>query len=104
MEKIYLGTELKLNINIEPIDGVSMSSYNWEAELYCNTRKVVKIPKSSAKKKDNNNYIIMLDTNEVGVGALRCRITAQIPDTDFADKLRTEVTVINTDINIVQPI
>jgi hypothetical protein len=51
---------------------------------------------------DSNNYIVLVDTNEVGAGDLKCKVTAYIPDGDFPDELRTEVVNIDTGINIIK--
>ena len=42
-DRVYYGTDVKLNINIKPIGGLSMSQYNWTIEAYCNTNNKVTI-------------------------------------------------------------
>lgn len=98
--KIFLGTELKLNIHIEPIGDITMDDYNFEVEIYCSPKKTIVIPKSDAIKIDENNYIVLIDTNIVGTGDLKCKVTAHIPDADFDDDFRTEIVAIDTGINI----
>lgn len=100
--QVFLGTELKLNINIEPIGDVTMDDYDFEVEIYCSSKKVVDITKKEAIRVDSNNYIILIDTNVVGAGDLKCKVIAYIPDNDFADGLRTEISIIDTGINIVK--
>lgn len=104
MQTVYIGTELKLNINIDPIDGKTMDDYNFEVEVFCNVHKSSTIKKgdNNCIKVDSNNYIILIDTSTVGVGNLKCKVTAYIPDTHFVDLLRTEVVLLNTDIQIVK--
>ena len=102
---VFLGTELKLNIHIDSIDGQHMSDYDFKVEVFANTKKTITIEKSDntkCKKVDNDNYLILLDTTEVGCGELICKITAYIPDNQFEDNLRTEVDVIKTGIIIKQ--
>jgi hypothetical protein len=103
-QKIFLGTELKLNINIEPIGSMTMDDYDFEVEVICGSFKKssIVIKKERAKKIDSNNYIICFSTTEVGAGKLMCRVTAYIPDGDFADGKRTEITEIDTGIEIVK--
>lgn len=103
MAKVFLGTELKLNINIEPMGGMSMSDYDFDIELICGSFKKQSIvfKKENAKKVDDDNYIVCFDTTDLGVGNLTCKITAYIPDGDFKDGKRTEVTEIKTGIGIV---
>ena len=52
---------------------------------------------------DDNNYVVLVDTNAIGTGALRCKLTAAIVDADFSDFKRNEVVVIDTGIQIVKP-
>jgi hypothetical protein len=104
---VYLGTELKLNIHIEPIDGLSMEKYDFEVEVYCNPKKVTTANKkgtllTNLLYRDPDNYIALIDTNIIGVGKMMCKVTAYIKDNDFADNLRTEVVVMDTGITIVK--
>ena len=100
----FLGTELKLNINIEPMDSITMDDYDFEVEVYCSVKRIVTVLKKDAIRIDENNYVILVDTMETGAGDLKCRVTAYIPDEDFDDGLRTEVVGIDTGINIIKQI
>lgn len=101
--KIFLGTELKLNINIEPIDHTSMDDYDFKVEVYSSSQNSITVLKRDAIRVDENNYIILVDTLRLGLGNIKCKITAYIPDEDFAsDFTRTEVVCINTNIKIVE--
>lgn len=100
--KIYLGTELKLNISIEPVDGLTMDDYEFQIEAYCTPRKTIVVQKSEAIKVDSTNYIILVDTSVVGQGDLKLKVTAHIPDGDFNDQLRTEVMVVDTGLTIIK--
>ena len=102
-------TEYKINVHAEPIDGLSMSQYNFECQFYVYSNKVVTIKKEDMKQQeingvpDNDNYIAILDSEKVkslGKGALKMRFIAHIPDTDFPDKARTEVAEANN-LNII---
>lgn len=89
--KVYLGSEIKINIHILPIQNYSMADYDWFIELFTKSNSIVKKQKGECIRRDNDNYIVILDTNDVGDGVLRFRLTAFIPDLDFDDGLRTEV-------------
>lgn len=101
---IFIGTELKLNINIEPMGEFTMGDYDWSVDVYCSTKRVLTIPKSSAIKIDSNNYVLLVDTEELGAGDVKCKITAYIPDFDFPDTLRSEVSIVDTGLKIVKTI
>lgn len=102
-QRVIMGTELKLNIAIEPMGEIHASSYDFKVEFYCSTKRVKTITKEELLPIDDDNFIARLDTNDVGMGELKCRITAHIPDEDFTDDgLRTEVIKIVTDYDIVK--
>lgn len=100
----FIGTELKLNIHIESIGSITMDDYKFEVETYCIPAKTIVTNKNDMIRVDSNNYIVLVDTNEIGVGKLRCKVTAYIPDADFNDGFRTEVVNIDTGIEILRSI
>lgn len=81
-----------------------MDDYNFEVEVYCSPKRPITIPKANAIRIDSDNYVVLVDTNVVGAGDLKCKVTAQVPDGDFPDLLRTEVVCIDTGINIIKAI
>lgn len=99
--RVFKGSDLKLNIHIEPLGGLTMDDYEWYVECYCSDETPIKITKDKARRVDDSNFIITLNTQQLGIGPLQCIITAHIPDEDFDDKLRTEISRINTNINII---
>ena len=102
MANIYYGTELKLSVSIDPIQGLKMVDYDFVVDLFTTTAKVVSQPKAQLIKVDDNTYIACVDTKQLGAGRVKCRISAYIPDGDFdGDKRRTEVCLVDTGINIV---
>lgn len=103
-ESPFIGTELKLNIHIEPIGDTTMDDYDFEVEVFCSPKKPIIIPKENTIRVDSDNYVVLVDTNIVGAGDLKCKVTAQVPDWDFPDQLRTEVVCIDTGINIIKAI
>lgn len=98
----FLGTELKINISILPLGSLTMDDYDFSVEMYCSKKRPIIIPKDSAIRVDESNYIVRVDSNVVGAGDLKCKITAKIPDEDFADGLRTEVACFETGITITK--
>lgn len=103
-----MGTELKLNVSIDPIGDLSMDSYDFEIEFFTSKqrykKRVFKKGGKGIKKEDSNNYICCLNTTDVGSGVLVCRIVAYLPDSDFDDGLRTEIVEFNTKIEIVSKV
>lgn len=99
---VYLGTELKLKIYVEPIDNITLDRCDFTVECFCSPKQSITIHKSDAIRIDKDNYVVLVDTNAIGVGTLRCKLIAQVPDADFDDLKRTDVSLINTGINIIK--
>lgn len=100
--KCHIGTEMKLNISVDPIGSTTMDDYDFVAEVFCSPSKVITVPKGEAIRVDANNYVVLVDTTILGVGKVKVKLTAAIPDEDFSDGFRTEIAVIDTGINIVK--
>lgn len=99
---VRVGTEVKINVHLERMGEVTMDNYEWSAEVYTIATKVVKVSKGEAIRVDEDNYVVTVDTAKTGVGGLRMRVTADVPDGDFADGLRREIVLLNTDIEVVR--
>lgn len=102
METLGLGTELKLNVNIEPIGEITMDDYDFEVDVWCSLKRISTIPKNEAIRVDENNYIVCVDSSLLGHGQVKLKVTAHVPDRDFEDGLRTEVVYVNTNIEIIK--
>lgn len=101
---VILGTDIKINVHIEPIDGISMSDYDFECDFYVFPNRKITIPKSKMKKLDEDNYLALITSEEaytIGKGKVTMEITAYIPDTDFDDYIRTEKAKVWTGVTIV---
>lgn len=100
--KYHIGTEMKLNISVDPIGDITMETYDFVVEVFCSPSKVLTISKEDAIKVDANNYIVLIDTTALGTGKVKVKLTAIIPDDDFSDGFRTEIAIVDTGINIVK--
>lgn len=99
-----LGTELKINVHVEPIDGLHMVDYDFECDFFAQSRKKVKILKSEMKPIDDDNYCAIITSElakQIGRGSIRMVIKAYIPDLDFPDGIRTEIAEVCTGIVIL---
>lgn len=97
-----LGTKFKLNINIEPIGDITMDDFDFEVDVYCSQKRVTTITKEAAIRLDESNYVIRVDSEPLGHGDVKAKVTAYIPDDDFEDGTRKEVAFLATDITIVK--
>ena len=96
-----IGTQLKLNIHIDPLGPLHMSDYDFECKFFVFQKKAITIAKSEMLQIDQDNYAVLLDTGSLGIGNLHITLTANIPDGDFKDVLRKEVVCVPTNINII---
>lgn len=99
---IGLGSEIKLNLNIEPVSGYTMDYFDFVAEVYCKEKNSIVLTKDKTIRVDSNNYLLPIDTQDLGHGVIKVKVTAFIPDKDFADDVRTEVVFIETGIEIIK--
>ena len=102
--EVFLGTEIKLSIEIEPLGHITLDDYDFTVDVYCSTKKVQTFEKEDAIRVNTWNYIVLVDTAILGAGDVKCKVTAHIPDSDFPDQLRTEVACVDTGITVVKNI
>lgn len=105
-EKIYKGTDVKLNIHIDPIAGQHMESYNFTLTFYTPDGKKKEYSKLNTSlsgglhKTDADNYFVYLQSDSLGEGTVKCKIEAEIIDSR-TNTYKTEITVIPCNIKIV---
>ena len=102
MNEIFLGTELKLNVNIEPMGELTMEDYDFSVDIWTSMKRILNIPKSECIKIDKDNYVILVDTSLLGAGDIKAKVIANIPDFDFPDTVRTEVVALDLGITVLK--
>ena len=100
MEVVYYGSQVVFNLHIDPVDGVSAKEYDFGVVV--SAKREVQLAKSDLAEVDDDNYIILLDTTEVGLGEIVIKVEAYLPDGRWPNEVRKEITVIHTGINIVK--
>ena len=50
---------------------------------------------------DPDNYVVLVDTTDLGVGQLHMSLTANLPDEHFSEITRKEIACVDTGITIV---
>lgn len=103
-ESPFIGTELKLNIHIEPMGQITMDDYDFSVEVWTSMKRIVTINKSQAIRIDDSNYVIIVDTAELGGGEVKAKVIAHIPDFDFPDTTRTEIVGMDVNIKVLKTI
>lgn len=101
-QDIIIGTEKTLILKIDPIDNISPGEIPLTVEYFCNASNVVTISGDSLTwDEDNGYYLLPIDSTKVGVGRLKIRVIAKIPDLIFQDGERTEIKEFITNLNII---
>ncbi len=97
-----IGTELKINVRIDRLDGYKMSDIDFTCDFFIYTNRKITVKKDSMIKVDDDNYIACFDSSQLGVGKIMCRVTAFIPDADFEDGVRKEIETVETNVTITR--
>ena len=100
MDIVDIGTEVKLNVNLDPIDGLHMSGYDFAVDFYTFIDNRLAFKKEDMTQIDDDNDSVIVATAKVGCGELKAKITAYIPDSDCKDNYRKEILSVSTDIKI----
>lgn len=99
---LYLESEFKAYIKLDPVGDLTMDDYDFYAEFYCTTNRRVKIEKKDMIRKEENEYWACLNSSDLGAGSLKCSVVRFVPDADFSDKLRTDKTTFDFEISILR--
>lgn len=94
------GSQIKLNIHIEPLGDLHMEDYDFECKFYIFPKRFIIISKSEMVKIDADNYVVLVDTTDLGVGQLHMSLTANLPDEDFPTVTRKEIACVDTGVTI----
>lgn len=89
-----LGSEYEINIHLDPIGGVKMVDYDFEAKIFVYSNKFVLIKKEQMIKEDDENYVAVIEGEnalKIGRGQVKVQVTAYIPNPHFSDGFRTEI-------------
>lgn len=87
---IYVGTKLKYTVDIQS-EGFSMADDDF-AVVIKTTRNEKTITKADMKITAGEEYLFTIDTDELGTGDYTIYTIAYVPDEDFDDGKRKEVT------------
>lgn len=90
------GTQKKINIHIESINDLTMDDYDFTIKVYTRPPECIIVTKDEMMRIDPENYVALIDTSTLHSGELKVEITVNIPDADFPDGYRKEISKIIT--------
>lgn len=91
MEAVGKGTQLKINVRAEHLGGVTLSECEFTCTFYVLSNKTIIVEKADMIKLDDNNYVALVDTDNLNPGELKMDINLRVPDGDFPSGYRTEI-------------
>ena len=79
---IPIGTDAKILFSVELPDGLTMKDVAFDVTVKSRTASVT-VPKEECIIVTDESYVVMVGTNELGVGHYKLVVTLQVPDTDY---------------------
>ena len=89
-ESYYVGTDLKFELDITA-SGFDMAEDDYEITLVSNNRSYDVESKDIVTSTDGKQYLLV-DTTKFPSGLIKMVVTAYVPDDDFPNAVRREVT------------
>ena len=97
-----IGSQIKILIAASLPDNLMLFDVDFDVVVYNDDKK----DQQKAYKKteciltDEGDYVVLVDSEELGVGTYMVKLTVYIPDTDFPDGRRKEVIRINPNVKV----
>lgn len=97
-----LGSDVKILIDAELPEGLKMEEVNFTVTVYNADEKDVKkvYPKSECLITDAGNYIVLVNSEELGIGTYMVKAVFEIPDIDYPTGYRREAIRINPHVKV----
>ena len=103
IERITIGSDAKIEFTAELPDGLKLGDVEFGLKVINVSEKDVSEDYTKAdciSKGDGESYVVLVDTEQLGVGSYLLKLTVQIPDTDYPSGYRKEVVNINPHISV----
>ena len=103
MQEVPLGSDVKIAFTADLPDGLLLKDIGFTVKVINMSEKdkAIDVPKADCIMVfDGAAYVVLVDSEELGIGTLMIRLTVYIPDTDYQSGTRKEVIKINPHIRI----
>lgn len=92
-----LGDDLKILVTAEMPDGMKMADVDWTVKVVNISQKDKEkvYQKSECIETDKGDYVVLVKSDDLGIGRYMVRLTSEIPDTDWESGYRKQVVKIN---------
>lgn len=102
--EVPIGSDTKIEFTADLPDDLTLADIMFTGKIINVNQKdkVTDFTKDDCIKADESGkyYVVLVDTDTMGVGSLVMKLTVQIPDTDYTSGYRKEVVKINPHIRI----
>lgn len=97
-----VGSQLKILIDAELPDDLTLQDVDFTVVVYNNNAKDLKetYRKADCILTTDGDYAVLVESENLGIGTYLCRLTVNIPDTDYPTGYRKEVVKINPHITV----
>jgi len=102
IQKVPLGSDAKIAFSATLPDDLLMRDVDFSVDVYNADEKdkSVDFDKNECIYLDANEYMVLVDTDDLGVGTCMLKVTFRIPDLDFQAGYRKEVIRINPHVEV----
>lgn len=104
VQTVTLGSDVKIEFTAELPDHLTLSDVDFSGNVLNADMKDESVDFNKAdciELEGGENYVVMVDSDELGIGTLMLKLTVLIPDTDYQSGTRKQVVNINPHIKIV---
>ena len=103
VQVVTLGSDVKIAFTVDLPDDLTLADIDFSGKVYNTMQKDKEVTFDKASCiaiEDGKSYVVLVDTEELGVGSYLLKVTVQIPDTDYQSGYRKEVVNINPHISV----
>ena len=103
VQTVTLGSDVKIKFTADLPDGLKLSDVDFTLKVINMSEKdkAIDVPKADCIMTDEGaSYVVLVNSEDLGIGTLMLRLTVYIPDTDYQSGNRKEVIKINPHIRI----
>lgn len=104
VQTVTLGSDVKIEFTAELPDDLTLSDVDFSGKVLnadMNDKSVDFTKADCIELEGGKNYVVMVDSDDLGIGTLMLKLTVFIPDTDYQSGTRKQVVNINPHIKIV---
>lgn len=102
MQTFVIGSDVKILIEASLPDDLLLRDVDFTVKVVNYSQKDLSqiYTKSECVETEDGNYVVLVNSEDLGIGEYRCLLTVYIPDTDYPAGTRKEVVKINPHVQV----